>query len=146
MRIRHTLIFRRDINMKVAAITDDGETISMHFGRARYFKVFTVEDGKIKASEMRDKMGHHDFASHGHESTDDPRGHGFSAGAAGRHTSMMGAITDCEALIVRGMGRGAYIALEEANIKPVVTDIERIEEAVQAYIDGTIVDHSEWLH
>jgi hypothetical protein len=44
------------------------------------------------------------------------------------------------------MGRGAYIALEEAKIKPVVTDIEDIEKAVQAYINNDIVDHTELLH
>lgn len=132
--------------MKIAVITDDGQRISQHFGRARYYKVFTVEDGEIKASEMRDKMGHHDFAGHGHEDENDPRGHGFGAGAAGRHAGMIGAIADCEALIVCGMGRGAYLALQEANIKPVVTEMERIEDAVRAYLDGSIVDHAEWLH
>jgi predicted Fe-Mo cluster-binding NifX family protein len=132
--------------MKIAVITDDGQTISQHFGRARYYKVFTIEDGAVKASEMRDKMGHSDFAGHGHEDTNDPRGHGFGAGAAGRHASMIGAITDCEALIVCGMGRGAYVALQEVGIKPVVTDMSVIEDAVQAYLDGSIVDHTEWLH
>jgi predicted Fe-Mo cluster-binding NifX family protein len=132
--------------MKIAVITDDGQTISQHFGRARYYKVFTLEDGQVKASEMRDKMGHHDFAGHDHEEIHDPRGHGFGAGAAGRHASMIGAITGCEALIVRGMGRGAYLALQEAGIKPIVTDIETIEDAVQAYLNNEIVDHSEWLH
>ncbi len=132
--------------MKIAVITDDGQTISQHFGRARYYKVFTVEDGKITASEMRDKMGHHDFVGHGHEGADDPRGHGFGAGAAGRHAGMISAITDCEALIVCGMGQGAYLALQEANIRPIVTDIPLIEDAVQAYLNGSIVDHTEWLH
>jgi predicted Fe-Mo cluster-binding NifX family protein len=134
--------------MKIAVITDDGETISQHFGRARYYKVFTVEDGKITGSEMRDKMGHHDFASEGHDHAHehDARGSGFGAGADHRHAQMAEAITDCEAIIVRGMGRGAYLSMESANIKPVVSDIPVIEDAVQAYIDGTIVDHTEKLH
>jgi predicted Fe-Mo cluster-binding NifX family protein len=135
--------------MKIAAITDDGTTISAHFGRARYYKVYTVEDGKIIEHETRDKAGHHDFAheeDHEHEGRHDPRGHGFGAGAAQRHASMIAAITDCEALLVRGMGQGAYIALQEAGIKPVVTEIAPIEEAVRAYLDGTIVDHTEKLH
>ena len=137
--------------MKIAAITDDGITISLHFGRARYYKVFTVEDGKITGAELREKMGHHQFAAepHDHEHEhghDDPRGHGFGAGAASRHNRMIEAIIDCEALLVRGMGRGAYVSLEEANIKPIVTDIEDIEQAVQSYLDGTIVDHTDKLH
>ncbi len=132
--------------MKIAAITDDGETISMHFGRAPYYLVCTIEDGKIAARELREKLGHRQFASHDHEETQDPRGHGFGAGAADRHAGMIASITDCEALLVRGMGRGAYLAMEEANIKPIVTDIEQINDAVQAYIDGNIVDHMDRLH
>ena len=135
--------------MKIAAITDDGETISQHFGRARYYKVYVVESGEIAGREMRDKMGHHDFAhedDHAHEGRDDPRGHGFGAGAAARHTSMIEAVADCDVILVRGMGRGAYIAMEEAGITPIVTDIETIEEAVRAYVDGKITDHTELLH
>ena len=132
--------------MKIAAITDDGKTISAHFGRAPYYLVCTVEDGKIAHSELRDKVGHRQFANQPHEEEADPRGHGFGAGSAARHSSMIAAITDCEALLVRGMGRGAYIALQEADIRPIVTDIESIEEAVQAYLRGDIVDHFERLH
>jgi predicted Fe-Mo cluster-binding NifX family protein len=134
--------------MKIAVITDDGETISQHFGRARYYRVFTIEDGKITGSEMREKMGHHNFAEEGHDHAHehDPRGSGFGTGADHRHAQMAEAITDCEAIIVRGMGRGAYLSMESANIKPVVSDIPMIEDAVQAYIDGTIVDHTEKLH
>jgi len=138
--------------MKIAAITDDGQTISQHFGRARYYKVLTVEDGKVSGSEMRDKVGHHDFAheehhhDHAHEGHNDPRGHGFGHQADARHAAMVESITDCEVVLVRGMGRGAYLAMEAANIKPIVTDIEAIEEAVQAYLDGEIVDHTERLH
>ena len=32
--------------MKIAFITDDEKTISQHFGRAPYYLVITVEDGK----------------------------------------------------------------------------------------------------
>jgi predicted Fe-Mo cluster-binding NifX family protein len=132
--------------MKIAAVTDDGKTISMHFGRAEYYLVCTIEDGQIAGREMREKMGHKQFTGHGHEETHDPRGHGFGKGAADRHTSMIASITDCEALLVRGMGRGAYVALEEANIRPIVTDIETIEEAVLAYVSGDIVNHTDKLH
>jgi predicted Fe-Mo cluster-binding NifX family protein len=137
-----------DPEMKIAAITDDGETISQHFGRARYYKMCMVEDGNITGREMRDKMAHHDFAHEDdhHEGRDDARGHGFGARAATRHASMISAIADCDVVLVRGMGRGAYITMEEAGITPVVTDIETIEEAVQAYVDGKLVDHTELLH
>jgi hypothetical protein len=49
-------------------------------------------------------------------------------------------------LLSRGMGYGAYEGMLEYNIKPIVTDIQSIDEAVRAVIDGTIVDHTEHLH
>ena len=44
--------------MRIAAVTEDGITISQHFGRAPYYLVVTVENGKIVGRERRDKMGH----------------------------------------------------------------------------------------
>jgi predicted Fe-Mo cluster-binding NifX family protein len=136
--------------VKIAAVTDDGKTISMHFGRAEYYLVCTVEDGKITGSELRDKVGHRQFASEPHHDHDhhqhDSRGHGFGQASGDRHSQMIEAITDCEALLTRGMGRGAYVSLEAANIKPIVTDIASIESAVLAYASGDIVNHIDKLH
>jgi predicted Fe-Mo cluster-binding NifX family protein len=45
--------------VKIAAITDDEQTISLHFGRARYYRVYTVEEDEIVNRETRSKAGHH---------------------------------------------------------------------------------------
>ena len=142
--------------MKIAAITDDGKSISAHFGRARHYLVCTVEDGEIVARELRDKAGHHDFAGHEdhgdehdhghHHGRDDPRGHGFGRSASQRHSQMMVSIEDCDVLLARGMGHGAYLALQQANITPITTDIKSIEDAIQAYLAGEIVDRPERRH
>lgn len=55
-------------------------------------------------------------------------------------------ITDCEALLCGGMGMGAYQSMLARGIKPIVTEIDSIEEAVMAYVNGTIVDRVERLH
>jgi len=129
--------------MKIAAITEDGVTISRHFGRAPYYAVLTVEEGRIVNRELRDKLGHRDFAGQ-HE--DVSGRHGYGPGAQDRHARMAAAIADCEVLLCGGMGWGAYEAMRAYGIKPIVTDIVDIEAAVQAYLDGTIVDHTELLH
>jgi predicted Fe-Mo cluster-binding NifX family protein len=137
-------------NMKIAVITEDGQTISQHFGRAPHYLVFTVEDNKIVGKELRDKAGHRQFAQEEHNrehaSRNDPRGHGFGAHSESKHTRMIESIRDCEAVIVRGMGRGAYLAMEQANIRPFVTEIADAADAVKAYIDGTLTNHIERLH
>ena len=134
--------------MKIAVITEDGKTISQHFGRAPHYLVFTVEEGQITGKELRDKVGHRQFAQqdHEHESENDPRGHGFGAHSDAKHVRMIESIQDCEAIIVRGMGRGAYLAMEQANIRPFVTDLADAEQAVKAYMGGTLEDHTEQLH
>jgi predicted Fe-Mo cluster-binding NifX family protein len=132
--------------MKIAAISDDGITISQHFGRAKHYVVVTIEDKQVVARETRDKMGHSHFANEPHPQENDPRGHGYDAAAQSRHAQMAGAIADCEALIVRGMGSGAYDSMRTANIRPIVTSIPTIDDAVKAYLDGTLVDHVELLH
>ena len=135
--------------MKIAAVSEDGVMISQHFGRAPFYVVVTVEDGKIVSRETRDKMGHAQFAGEPHAEEAhgaDPRGHGFDVAAQDRHSRMVSAIADCEALLAQGMGAGAYHSMEQAGIRPVVTDIANIDQAVQAYIEGRLVDHKERLH
>ena len=131
---------------KIAAITDDGKTISQHFGRASHYMVVTVDDGKISAHEMRDKLGHNQFANQPHEEEKPGQPHGMDAASHNRHLQMAEAITDCEALLCRGMGMGAYESMKARNISPVVTDIVNIDEAVIAYVSGQIIDHVEKLH
>jgi predicted Fe-Mo cluster-binding NifX family protein len=130
--------------MKIACITDDGKTISQHFGRAPYYAVLTVEDGRVVSREMRNKLGHRQFQAEEH--VDEQGAHGTSAASHDRHVSMAQAISDCEVLLCRGMGRGAYQSMERLGIRPMVTEVTDIEAAVQSYIDGHLEDHPERLH
>ena len=135
--------------MKIAAVSDDGTTISQHFGRAPFYVVVSVEDGKIVSREKRDKLGHAHFSSelHAHEvHGPESKGHGFDAESQSRHQRMTTAISDCEVLLARGMGAGAYESLRSLNITPKVTDIADIDDAVRAYLNGSLVDHTERLH
>jgi predicted Fe-Mo cluster-binding NifX family protein len=134
--------------MKIAAVTDDGKKISAHFGRATKYAVYTVEDGQIVAQELRNKMGHQDFASEEHHDHDHSHenGHGHGQHSAEKHQRMFAAILDCDVLLAREMGQGAYKGLEQANIRPVLTDIADVEAAVTAVIENKIINHTERLH
>jgi predicted Fe-Mo cluster-binding NifX family protein len=133
--------------MKIAAVSEDGVTISQHFGRAPFYVVVTVEDGKVAACEKRDKLGHTQFSGEHEEAHEaDPRGHGFDPAAQNRHARMVTAIADCEVLLARGMGAGAYQGMKDAHIRPVVTDVADIDEAVRAFLSGSLTDHVENLH
>jgi predicted Fe-Mo cluster-binding NifX family protein len=137
--------YDRSGKVKIAVITDDELTISQHFGRAPYYLVATVAEGQVIEWERRDKLGHAHFVGepHAHQPGEQ---HGFDPAAQDRHTRMAEAIVDCEVLICRGMGAGAYASMQAREIKPVVTDIKSIDEAVQAYLAGHLVDQVERLH
>ena len=132
--------------MKIAVITENGKTISQHFGRAPYYLVFTIEDGKITNREMRDKMGHQHFVNEEHADDHGTAGHGMDSSSHQKHGQMAEAIKDCQVLLCGGMGRGAYVSMEAFNIRPIVAGILDIEEAVQAYLDGKLVDQVDRLH
>ena len=135
------------MNIKIAAVSDDGQTISQHFGRAQYYTVLTIENGQIIAREQREKMSHNHFAGEHHEGEEtDPRGHGFAPAEQDRHFLMAEAIRDCQFLLARGMGSGAYYSMEQVGIHPVITTIASIDEAALEAAAGTIVDHKEKLH
>ena len=131
--------------MKIAVITDDGKTISQHFGRAPYYLVCTIENGKVINREQRAKLGHNQFSG---ESHDEAHGetHGMDEAHHDRHVQMANTISDCQVLLCGGMGMGAYESMRRINIQPIVTDLSAIDEAVQAYIDGKLIDHTEKLH
>ena len=132
--------------MKIAAITDDGKAISLHFGRAQYYLVATVENGQIINREMRPKLGHNHFSNQPHEEESHGQRHGTDPASHDKHLQISEAITDCEALLCRGMGRGAYESMKTRNIRPMVTDIADIDDAIMAYANGQIIDHTEKLH
>lgn len=134
--------------MKIAVVTDDGRTISQHFGRAPYYAVLTVEEGRVTGQELRDKLGHAHFV---HEEQagphqEDPRGHGFGPASHDRHIRMAQAIADCQVLLSRGMGWGAQESLRQAGIQVVMTDLADIQQAVGAYLAGTLVERTDLLH
>ncbi len=137
---------KKEIKMKIAVITDDGNTISQHFGRAPFFLVLTIEEGKIINREMRDKMGHSQLNDQPHGGESNAMGHGMDSASHNKHVSIAETISDCKALICGGMGMGAYESMRKLNIQPVVTELRDIEAAVQAYIDGKLVDRTELLH
>jgi len=129
--------------MKIAIVTDDGESISAHFGRARSYAVVTVENGVVVGRELRPKSAPHGDGAIRDEADD---GSHDSPAAHARHDVMIAPITDCSCLIARGMGRGAYDRITAAGIQAVVTDLVDADEAALECAAGRIVNLVDRLH
>ena len=130
---------------KIAFVTDNGDTISQHFGRAGKYLVISIENSKVQDRDLRDKMGHHHF-----QSNDTPEehgeGHGFSDQSQKKHVQMLAAIEDCDVVVSGGMGMGAYESIRSAGKKPIITDIVDIDHALDVYLRGELQDLTHKLH
>ena len=101
--------------MRIAVAYEDGK-VFQHFGHTEKFKLYDVEDGKIKAEQTVDSDGN---------------GHGALAGFL--------KAADVDVLICGGIGKGAQMALEEAGIDLFGGVQGSADEAAVAYAAGKLI-------
>lgn len=132
----------------IAFVTDNGETISAHFGRALYYEIVTLQNGKVVKRERREKAGHHSFGGdHRLEHNSGEHHHEHHGGDHDyKHEQMTAPIVDCSMLIARGMGMGAQEHLSAKGISVALTDLRTIDEAVAAYVAGNLQHNPRRLH
>jgi predicted Fe-Mo cluster-binding NifX family protein len=121
--------------MKIAAITNDGSTVGLHFGQASGYVVYTVEGGEVVAREHRAKPSCHHPEGHEH-AQDEAHEHG----RRDLHSEMTGVISDCAAVIARRIPPPMVRHLVAIGINPLITDIASIEDAVNAYLAASADD------
>ena len=100
--------------MKVAVTYKDGE-IFQHFGHCEEFKMYEVEEGNIKSSEVVSAVG---------------SGHGALAGFLKEH--------GVQTLICGGIGGGARMALAEENIELYPGAAGDADASVEALLKGVL--------
>lgn len=97
------------------AVTYENGNVFQHFGHTENFKIYDIENGEIKGSEVVPTNG---------------SGHGALAGFL--------AVNNVDTLICGGIGGGAQNALVEAGIKLYGGVRGNADEAVKALLDGTL--------
>ena len=115
--------------MRIAVASDDGKTISHHFGRALGFQIFEIKNDRITNQVYRKNIGK-------------------SNGECGscNHDVIIYNIKDCDVLISYGMGRRIYDDLTKNNIQVVVSDEETVDAAVKRFIKKELENRLDKLH
>jgi predicted Fe-Mo cluster-binding NifX family protein len=103
--------------MKIATTYDNGNgEIFQHFGRSQFLKVYDIEDGKVASTQVIDTT------------------------ASGGHEAIAYVLRDngVTTLICGGIGGGAINALNSLGIRILPGISGSSDEAVKAYLAGTI--------
>lgn len=104
--------------MQIAISSQNRKTITGHAGKCRNFWIYTVECGQVKGRHLVElpleqsfHASHHEFAT---------------------------PLADINVLITGGMGNGLYLRLKSQGVLPIVTAEENPDEAVRAFLEGTL--------
>lgn len=118
--------------MKIAIPTNDGTTISGHFGRSAAFLIFEVEDGTVTSRELRPN-------GQQHEHTQGSCGNHSHTHAEHSHAGILSALEGCQLVLCAGMGRRAADDLKAAGMTVLFTNSGQPAEAlVGQYVRGEL--------
>jgi len=117
--------------MKIAVGSEDGVTISHHFGRSRCFLVFEVRDKEVVGRSVRDNT----FTAHARGECQRGQPHEHHHG----HGAIVEALRDCEVVLCYGMGWRAAEDLKQNGIHAFVVEGDVTpEQAVSEYLAGSL--------
>jgi len=121
--------------MKIAIPSDDGNNISLHFGRCYYFIIYEIEGEKVKNRTVRDNI----YCTHRAGICPREMKKQDKIFVEEHRESVLHEIKDCDLVI------GSYINpilkknFQEHNIKFMVVDEKIADDTIQKYIDNALV-------
>jgi predicted Fe-Mo cluster-binding NifX family protein len=125
--------------VKIAVASEDGKTISLHFGRAKGFVIIEVENSEIKSISFApnsDPCGNHKCDEH----------HGEHHSRGSKHERILKNLEGVDIVIAGGMGGAIYEELKRAGKQVFVTDQRDIIEAIKLLLEGKLDNLEELLH
>ena len=105
---------------KVAVATSDGFTVNEHFGHAKFFRVYDINQSGYDFIEVRDAVA---ACQHrlGHDTT--------------RFDKIIELLSDCDALLVQKIGEGAAAYLIARNVR-----VFEVSGSIDAVLEKFIAD------
>lgn len=116
--------------MKIAFSSQDGKTISAHFGSAPIYKVIEIENQKIISREDRQNSSSNDSSHQDHA----------------HHHNKFDLLKDCQVVIAGGMGENAFQRLSNMGISVFLVDNKNIEETLKVFLAGNLIHNPKRVH
>jgi len=105
---------------RLAVATSDGFTVNEHFGHAKFFRVYDINQSAYDFIEVRDAVA---ACQHrlGHDTT--------------RFDKLIELLSDCDALLVQKIGEGAAAYLIARNVR-----VFEVSGSIDAVLEKFIAD------
>jgi len=137
--------------LKFAFVTKNKKNIVGTFGSTKYFKVFSVENGKITSDEEREVfVDEADNSVPNIMENSGDSGPKFSLNVVDKskekHMKIAKSISDCNVVIARGMCANAWDSIEKFKMEPILTTNKDFESTIKEYLEGSLVNHKENIH
>jgi len=119
--------------VRIAIASDDGVNVALHTGRCKGFVVYEVADKSASRLEYRlNGFTAHALGQWHGEHTHD------SASAHHSHAPLVEALSDCRALVTRGLGPRLVADLAARSIEAYLCAVENADEAAAHCAQGTL--------
>ena len=119
----------------IAIASDDEHTVSDHFSGAACYVVLTIDEGRIVGREMREKPKHGGIGS--------GKGKRGQSGKRRHLDEALSTVRDCGTVVARSIGDHAYEGIKELGVRPLITDLETVDQVAQAALDDRLEHHPE---
>jgi len=135
--------------MRIAIPTDDGRTVANHFGRAMYFMIVEIEDGKEVSRKLSENLHAREHGNHEHHGFGNGRGYGHEHGYGNGqgyghehghgHEEVFASVGEIEGVVAVRIGPHMFEDLKEKNIRIyLVRPGTSIDEVVSDMIAGKL--------
>jgi len=113
--------------MRIAIASENGIDVSGHLGRCAGFVIYDIAEGGARQVEFRENIftHHHTAGCEGEE----PSQHRS-------HNALLSALSDCQIVISRGMGRRIRDDLASVGLEGIVTDITSVKDVAESLQAG----------
>ncbi len=125
--------------MRIAIPTDDGRTVANHFGRATYFMIVEIEDGKEVSRKLSENLHAREHGNHEHHGYGNGRGYGHEHEQGHSHKEVFASVGEIEGVVAVRIGPHMFEDLKEKNIRIyLVRSGTSIDEVVSDMIAGKL--------
>lgn len=134
---------------KIAFVSDDAKHIIGSFGSSKYFSVYTVENGDIINSEIREV--YKDVLENEVPSLIS-KNNGMGIGQISlnvvdkskeKHRKIASSVSDCEYVVARRMCANALDSVDQLKLKAIITKNKDFDQTVNEILEGSIKNYRD---